>query len=317
MKEQKDKKNESAETAEEVVDAKGTTAVAVAETTQVSTAVKVRGLSMEYATMMPFYSVCGLPDAFKRQCHEGDVILKRGSDVAFKLMEPGGTPIKAIVLDGQQAVLEGKPMEDDGTSSSTPQLPRVWCVGRPTLDGGTPQTIADCWRLAEEAAPEVKRYRFEDYNKVTNPIPKHYLAEALYLRLLVQVPDLIPDAFSLVTVGGTIYVPATILFKKFDVIGVKRFFNNIQVREAARHSDEKDWVWSPAGQFVSVGVNGRKFKRTNGTDGTIWTLALERLLGSDGMIYRPTDAECDDLTRLFMGLADAEATVDDAAPEEF
>ncbi len=309
MKEQKEKKNESAETAEEVVDAKGTTAVAVADGTQVSTTVRVRGLSMDYATMMPFYSVCGLPDAFKRQCHEGDVILKRGSDVAFKLMEPGGTPAKAIVLDGQQAVLEGRPIGGD--------LPRVWCVGRPAASGETPRSLQDCWRLAEAAAPEVRRYRFEDYNKATNPIPEHYLAEALYLRLLVQVPDSVPDAFSLVTVGGTIYVPATILFKKFDVIGVKRFFNNIQVREAARHANEPGWTWSPAGQFVSVGVNGRTFKRPNGTEGTIWTLALERLLGSDGMIYRPTDAERDDLTRLFMGLSDAEASVDEAAPDEF
>ena len=303
MKEQKEKKNESAEAAEDVVDAKGTTAVAVAENTQVSTAVKVRGLSMEYATMMPFYSVCGLPDAFKRQCHEGDVILKRGSDVAFRLMEPGQPPVKAIVLDGQQAVLEGRPIGGD--------LPRVWCVGRPAASGEVPRTVQDCWRLAGEAAPEVKRYRFEDYSKSMNPIPEHYLAEALYLRLLVQVPDSIPDAFSLVTVGGTIYVPATILFKKFDVIGVKRFFNNIQVREAARHADEPGWAWSPAGQFVSVGVNGRAFRRPNGTEGTIWTLNLERLLGADGMIYSPTDAERDDLARLFMGLADAEATVDD------
>ena len=313
MKEQKDRKNEkseNAETAEEIVDAKGTTAVAVAESQELSAGpVTVRGLSLEYATMMPFYSVCGLPDAFKRQCHEGDVILKRGNDVAFKLMEPGGTPAKAIVLDGQQAVLEGRPIGGD--------LPRVWCVGRQTASGETPATVQDCWRLAEAAAPDVRRYRFEDYNRATNPIPEHYLAEALYLRLLVQVPDSVPDAFSLVTVGGTIYVPATILFKKFDVIGVKRFFNNIQVREAARHANDKGWTWSPAGQFVSVGVNGRTFKRPNGTDGTIWTLNLERLLGDDGMIYRPTDAEREDLTRLFMGLADAEATVDEATPDEF
>lgn len=305
MKEQKDKKNESAEAAEEVVDAKGA-AVAVQENTQVSAAVKVSGRSLEYVTMMPFYSVCGLPDAFKRQCHEGDVILKRGSDVAYRLMEPGDKPAKAIVLDGQQAVLEGRPMGGD--------LPRVWCVGRPTADGEVPKTIADCWRIAEAQAPDVRRYRFEDYSRTMNPIPEHYLAEALYLRLLVQVPDSVPDAFSLITVGGAIYVPATILFKKFDVNGVKRFFNNIQVREAARHAGEKDWVWSPAGQFISVGVSGRSFTRPNKTEGTIWTLNLERLLGADGMIYQPTDNERADLTRLFMSMADAEASVDDVKP---
>ena len=310
MKEAKEKKNESAEAAEEVVDAKGSTAVAVAETdTQVSTTVKVGGLSLEYATMMPFYSVCGLPDAFKRQCHEGDVILKRGNDVAYRLMEPGEKPAKAIVLDGQQAVLEGRPMGGD--------LPRVWAVGRPVSTGAVPRTIADCWRYAEAEAPEVRRYRFEDYNRASNPIPEHYLAEALYLRLLVNVPDSVPDAFSLVTIGGEIYVPATILFKKFDVIGVKRFFNNIQVREAARHADDKDWVWSPAGQFISVGVSGRTFKRPNGTDGTIWTLALQRLLGDDGMIYRPTDGARDDLTRLFMGMAESSASVDEVEAGEF
>ena len=302
----KEKKNESAVAADEVVDAKGT-AVAVAENnTQVSTTVRVSGRSLEYATMMPFYSVCGLPDAFKRQCHEGDVILKRGADVAYRLMEPGDKPAKAIVLDGQQAVLEGRPMGGD--------LPRVWCIGRPTASGEVPKTIADCWRIAEEQAPDVRRYRFEDYSRTTNPIPEHYLAEALYLRLLVQVPDSVPDAFSLITIGGAIYVPATILFKKFDVIGVKRFFNNIQVREAARHAGEKDWVWSPAGQFISVGVSGRSFKRPNGTDGTIWTLSLERLLGADGMIYQPTDAERGGLTKLFMSMADAEATVDEVEP---
>lgn len=309
MKEAKEKKNESAEATEEVVEAKGSTAVAVAETdTQVSTAVRVGGLSLEYATMMPFYSVCGLPDAFKRQCHEGDVILKRGNDVAFRLMEPGERPAKAIVLDGQQAVLEGRPMGGD--------LPRVWAVGRPVSTGAVPRTIADCWRCAEAEAPEVRRYRFEDYNRTSNPIPEHYLAEALYLRLLVSVPDSVPDAFSLVTIGGEIYVPATLLFKKFDVIGVKRFFNNIQVREAARHADDKGWVWSPAGQFISVGVSGRTFKRPNGTDGTIWTLALQRLLGDDGMIYRPTDGERDDLTRLFMGMAESSASVDEVEAGE-
>lgn len=310
MKTGKTEKHENRE-ADDVVDAKsaGTTEVATVQETAVSATVKVRGGSFEYATMMPFYSVCSLPDAFKRQCHEGDVILKRGGDVAFKLMEPGATPVKAIVLDGQQAVLEGRPIGGD--------LPRVFAVGRPLDDGTVPQTLADCWKAAELAAPEVRRYRFEDYSKATNPIPEQYFAEALYLRLLVQVPDSVPDAFSLVTVGGTIYVPATILFKKFDVIQVRRFFNNIQVREAARHASDRDWKWSPAGQFVSIRVNGRTFKRPNGTDGTIWTLGLERLLGDDGMIYRPTDAERDDLTRLFMGLADAEASVDDVAPEEF
>lgn len=309
MKEQKEKKNENAVATDDVVDAKGAASTAVAATnTQVSATVRVRGLSLEYATMMPFYSVCGLPDAFKRQCHEGDVILKRGGDVAFKLAEPGNPPVKAIVLDGQQAVLEGRPIGGD--------LPRVWCVGRPTAGGETPQTIADCWRIAEAEAPEVRKYRFEDYNKVMNPIPEHYLAEALYLRLLVQVPDSIPDAFSLVTIGGTIYVPATILFKKFDVIGVKRFFNNIQVREAARHADEPGWKWSPAGQFISVGVSGKTFRRPNGTEGTIWTLGLNRLLGSDGMIYRATDAERDDLTRLYMGMADAAASVEDVGEVE-
>lgn len=308
MKTDEDRKNENAETADDAVDAKGTT-VAVAQETQVSTAVKVRGGSLEYATMMPFYSVCSLPDAFKRQCHEGDVILKRGNDTAFKLMEPGGAPVKAIVLGGQLAVLEGRPIGGDS--------PRVFAVGRPCAGGSVPQTLADCWKAAEDSAPEVRRYRFEDYNKVTNPIPEQYFAEALYLRLLVQVPDSIPDSFSLTTIGGTIYVPATILFKKFDVIQVRRFFNNIQVREAARHAGEKDWRWSPAGQFVSIGVNGRTFKRPNGTDGTIWTLGLERLLGPDGMIYQPTDAERDDLTRLYMGMAEGEASVDDVTPDEF
>lgn len=305
MKENKEKKNESAEAADEVVDAKGTTAVAVQGNTQVQAAatVTVRGGSLEYATMMPFYSVCGLPDAFKRQCHEGDVVLKRGNDVAFRLMEPGDRPVKAIVLDGQQAVLEGRPIGGD--------LPRVWCVGRPVASGEVPKTIADCWRLAEEQASDVRKYRFEDYNRTMNPVPDHYLAEALYLRLLVQVPDSIPDAFSLVTIGGGIYAPATILFKKFDVIGVKRFFNNIQVREAARHAGDASWTWSPAGQFVSVGVSGRAFKRPNGTDGTIWTLNLGRLLGDDGMIYQPNDAEREDLTRLFMGFAETTASVDD------
>ena len=86
MKEKKEQKNENAETVEEIVDAKGSTAVTTAQSTQVSTTVKVAGLSLEYVTMMPFYSVCGLPDAFKRQCHEGDVVLKRGKEMAFRLM---------------------------------------------------------------------------------------------------------------------------------------------------------------------------------------------------------------------------------------
>ncbi len=302
MKEKTEQKNESiAETAEEAVDARGTTAVAVAEPTQPAAAVQVSGLSLEYATMMPFYSVCALPDAFKRQCHEGDMILKRGNDVAFRLAEPGDPAVKAIVLDGQQAVLEGRPIGGE--------LPRVWCVGRPA-DGEVPQTVKDCWRLALNALPEVPQYQFEKYDRTANPIPERYLAEALYLRLLVQVPDSIPDSFSLVTVGGTIYAPATILFKKFDVIAVKRFFNNIQVREAASHAGEKGWTWSPAGQFISVKVNERKFTRPNGTAGSIWTIGLERLLGKDGMIYRPSDAERDDLTRLFMGMAGGEAPAD-------
>jgi hypothetical protein len=38
---------------------------------------------------------------------------------------------------------------------------------------------------------------------------------------------------------------------------------------------------------------------------------LERLLGADGMIYKPTDAERDDLTRLYMGMAEGVSTVDD------
>lgn len=311
MKTQKENKNQNEyiESVDDLVDAKSTTDIAVMDNTQLSTTVAVSGRSLEYATLMPFYTVCNLPDAFKRQCHEGDVIIKRGSDNAFKLLEPGQTPLKAIVIDGQQAVLECLPMGGN--------IPRVWRVGTPVFGGGTPKSLAECWNLAKEAAPEAKPYRFEDYNRMTNPIPEHYLAEALYLKTLIQVPDSIPDAFDLVTIGGAIYVPANILFKKFDVIGIKRFFNNIQVREAARHASDPNWKWSPAGQFVSVGVNGRTFKRPNGTDGTIWTIGLQRLLDEDMMIYQPTDAEREDLTRLFMSLSDTEASVNDVACEEF
>lgn len=293
----------------DVVDAKST-AVVEMSATEVSTEVKVSGLQIRFATLQPFYSVCQLPETVMRECREGDLVLKLGKDSAFKLAQAGREgAVRAIVLDGKQGVLEGCPI-------ASGSVPRVWSVGRRAEDGTVLNSLADCWRAASAAAPEVPKYRFEDYSKATNPIPSHYFAECCYLQLLVQVGDAVSDDVQLVKVGDALYTPAVVLFKKFDVISLRKFFNNIQVREAMSHRNDKDWKWSPTGQFVTVFTKGAAFKRPNGTTGTIWSPSIERALGDNGMLYSPTDEEREDLTRFLMMASDSTATVGDAAGDD-
>ena len=107
------------------------------------------------------------------------------------------------------------------------------------------------------------------------------------------------------------YTPDTFYFRIFY-----KFFNNIQVREAMSHRNDKDWKWSPTGQFVTVFTKGAAFKRPNGTTGTIWSPSIERALGDNGMLYSPTDEERDDLTRFLMMASDSTAAVGDAAGDD-
>lgn len=294
---------------DDVVDAKSsgeTCAVVAASSAELSTEVKVSGLQIRFATLQPFYSVCQLPENVMRECREGDLVLKLSKDTAFKFAPAGREgAVRAIVLDGKQGVLEGCPI-------ASGSVPRVWSVGRRAEDGTPLTSLADCWRAASAASPEVVKYRFEDYSKATNPIPEHYFAECCYLQLLVKVPDAVGDDIQLVKVGDSLYTPASVLFKKFDVITLRKFFNNIQVREAMLHRNEKDWRWSPTGQFVTVFTKGASFKRPNGTTGTIWSPSVERALDGNGALYSPTDEERDDLTKFLMMASDSTATVGDA-----
>ena len=62
---------------EEIADAKAG-AVATVGASEVSTQVSVRGASIHYATMTPFYSVSSVPQECAQECREGDWYLKTG-----------------------------------------------------------------------------------------------------------------------------------------------------------------------------------------------------------------------------------------------
>ena len=128
-----------------------------------------------------------------------------------------------------------------------------------------------------------------------NPIPPHYIAQCIYLEMLVQVPDDFQGEVDLVKVGAHLYTPARVLFKKFDTIKVRQFFNNIKVREELKHRGEEGWTWSPYGQVVSFFTQGAGFTRPTGQKGYIWTPTVEAALGEDGRLYRPTEEETQDL----------------------
>lgn len=285
------------------------TEVATTGGTAVSTEVKVQGLQVRFATLMPFYTVCDLPQEVQQDCKEGDFVLKVSKTQAYKISGSGRVnALRAVVVDGKQGYLEGCPM---GSGA----LPRAWVVGRPKAQGSQEllKTLEDCRAAAQAEAQGVPFYRFEDYSKSMNPIPPHYIAECFYLELLVKLPDTFAGDVTLVKVGGSLYTPARILFKKFNPIKVRQFFSNIQVRESMKHRGEKDWKWSPYGQYLSVFTEGAPFTRPNGAKGTIWTPRIEAALNDQGTLYVPDDEEREDLTKFYMAASATTMTAEEAA----
>lgn len=283
------------------------TEVAVAQPTAVSTDVQARGLQVRFATLMPFYTVCALPDDVVRECKEGDFVLKLSKTSAFRLSGSGrNNKVRAIVVDGKRGFLEGCPLGEGGTQA----VPRAWVVGRPKAPDSTEvlKTLEECRAAAQAEAPDVRFYRFEDYSKAMNPIPKHYIAECFYLELLVQVPETAPADVLLIKVGDTLYTPARVLFKKFDPIKVRQFFNNIQTRESMKHRGDKSWTWSPYGQFISIFTEGQPFTRPNGSKGAIWTPRVEAALDDKGSLYVPNDEEVQDLQGFYNAATNSPVT---------
>lgn len=296
---------------EEIADAKAG-AVATVGTGAVSVEVRASGASIRYATLSPFYSVSSVPQECAQECKEGDLYLKTGKTSAWRLAGSGKkNAVRAFVLDGKVGLLEG-------FRQAGGQIPRTWVVGRPRSVGSSEilQNLKECQEAAvAETEGKVKVYRFEDYSKALNPIPEHYIAKCLYLEMLVNVPDNFIGDVSLVKIGGSLYTPARVLFKKFDVMKVEQFFNNIQVREEVHHRGEDGWKWSPYGQVISLYTNGVEFTRPNGSKGYIWTPTVEAALGDDGMLYKPDTEERDDLVRFGMSLKDATVSIDDVASD--
>ena len=285
------------------------TEVATVGSNAVSTEVRVQGLQVRFATLMPFYTVCDLPVDVQQESKEGDFVLKVSKTQAYRLSGSGrGNALRAIVVDGKQGFLEGCPV---GSGA----LPRAWVVGRPKAQGSQEllKTIEDCRAAAQAEAQGVPFYRFEDYSKSMNPIPPHYIAECFYLELLVKLPDTFTGDVTLVKVGGSLYTPARILFKKFDPIKVRQFFSNIQVRESMKHRGDKDWKWSPYGQYLSVFTEGAPFTRPNGTKGTIWTPRIEAALNEQGTLYVPDDEEREDLVKFYTAASATTMTAEEAA----
>lgn len=285
------------------------TGVATTGGTAVSTEVRVQGLQVRFATLMPFYTVCDLPQEVHQECKEGDFVLKVSKTQAYRISGSGRqNALRAIVVDGKQGFLEGCPM---GSGA----LPRAWVVGRPKAAGSQEllKTLEDCRAAAQAEAQGVPFYRFEDYSKSMNPIPPHYIAECFYLELLVKLPDTFAGDVTLVKVGGSLYTPARILFKKFDPIKVRQFFSNIQVRESLKHRGDKEWKWSPYGQYLSVFTEGAPFTRPNNTKGTIWTPRIEAALNGAGTLYVPDEEEREDLTKFYMAASATTMTAEEAA----
>ena len=282
------------------------TEVAVKETGAVSA--KVRGLNIRFATLSPYYSVSAVPKECADECREGDLVLKTGKNSAWRLTGNGKkNAVVAFVLDGKAGYLEGCPMNSGLT-------PRTWVVGRPKAAGSSEilGSIEECRAAAlAETEGKVPFYRFEDYSRALNPIPQHYISECVYLEMLVRVPEDFPGEVDLVKIGAALYTPARVLFKKFDTIKVKQFFNNIKVREELRHRGEEGWTWSPYGQVVSFFTNGAEFTRPTGQKGYIWTPTVEAALGEDGKLYRLTDEERKDLTAFYMAVAGGDLKPED------
>ena len=299
---------------EEIADTRAG-AVATVQTGAVSTEVTVKGASVRFATLSPYYGVSAVSQECAQECKEGDFYLKTGKTSAWRFSGSGKkNAVRAFVLDGRLGLLEG--FKGGGGQGQTP---RTWVVGRPKAAGSTETlaSIQECVAAAKaETGGAVPIYRFEDYSKQLNPIPDHYISRCLYLELLVKCPEDFTGDVSLVKVGGGLYTPARVLFKKFDVMKVEQFFNNIQVREEVRHRGEEGWKWSPYGQVVSIYTNGVEFTRPNGSKGYIWTPTVEAALGDDGKLYKPDDEEREDLTRFATAMADTKVDASEISAED-
>lgn len=308
---------------EEVVEAKGTTAVAPVVETAVSTEVAVQGVRLEFpfvrlAQGMSQWKVMGkkpLPGAF--------YISKNKDTVAFLAEGGKEAGINGIILQVVQGFKEERVYDP---ANKTP--PKRWVVAG-TKEDGTPVTEQDA--LAEAAkdgfslTPKPTGKVWPDTNR---PIKRANLGRFCYLCMLMPVPeDFESDEFRLVPIGDRLYTTARYEFDKQYYKQMNQILENIAARAQFAHSQalKKDLA---SGKITKEqyqdGLRNFKFSE-NGlvchlystemtSKGGIEYIApvFEKAL-RDGKPWEYTPAELADLNSFRMSVEAGTASIDDDA----
>lgn len=322
---------EKTKESEEVVDARSTQ-VAPAESTAVSTEVRVEGVRLDF----PFLRIgqgmsqWRTPETRSGKPEEGAFYVGRSKESNVKVGEPGRDGgVTCIILDVVEGYKEDRPYVPGNNVA-----PKRWIVGAPGPDGN-PMTVKDILLAAKaEGLTTESKETGEVWPDSGRPkMSRPTLSKFAYLMMLVPLPDTFDsDEYRLYPIGDRLYTTARFEFDKQYYSGSKKvtgFANvagNLLSRVAFVHAQElkakvRDGKLTPeqakaeADSFVPTlsGVIGHlySFEDTN-TQGIQYTShSFERAVVGGKPVELTPDEKADFVKFLMSVKAGAVSTVDE------
>ncbi len=308
---------------EDVVDARGTTAVATQAETGVSVEVQVEGARLEF----PFIRIgqgmsqWRTTETKNGKPEEGAFYVGRSKDQNVKIAESGKDGgIYGIILDKVDGFKEDRPY-----SPGNNVAPRRWIVGQ--LDAnGKPLTAEECLAAAAaegfSLAPKPTGEVWPDSGR---PKMRANLSRFCYLMMLVPVPETMEsDEFRVYPIGDRLYTTARMEWDKQYFAALDSTLGNIKSRADFAFMQEQKKLLRE-GKIDAEGykkalaghrwsVNGLvchiySCEATNKQGITYPTHAFERAL-RDGKPWEFTEEEKADFTAFLMSVKAGAASMD-------
>lgn len=315
---------------EEIVDAKGTTAVATTAETAVSTEVQVEGARLEF----PFIRIgqgmsqWRTSETKNGKPEEGAFYVGKNKETNVKIADAGkDAGIYGIVLDKVDGFKEDRPY-----SPGNNVAPRRWIVGQ--LDAnGKQMTAEECLAAAAaegfSLAPKPTGEVWPDSGR---PKMRANLSRFCYLMMLVPVPDTMEsDEFRVYPIGDRLYTTARMEWDKQYFSTLDSTLGNIKSRADFAYAQEQKKLLRDgkinAEEYKAnlathrFSVNGLvchvySFEAQNRQGIAYTSHAFERAM-RDGKPYEFTAEEKEDFIRFLMAVKTGAANMDDLDSGEF
>lgn len=284
---------------EEIVDAKGTTAVATVQETAVSAETTVVGVQLDF----PFIRIGQGMSQWKaggKKPVVGGFYIGKNKDNNVLVAEMGKEAgIVGIVLQRVDGFKEERKWQ------AGMGAPKRWVVAGQKEDG-TPVTEADCLEAAaKEGFSLAPKATGETWPDTGRPIMRANLGRFCYLCMLVPLPDdFDSDEFRVYPIGGRLYTTARYEFDKQYYKSMDSILCNIKARAEFAHRADKDYKWSING--LAVHLFSSEMQSRSGVDYV--GVGFEKAL-RDGKPFEFTPQEKEDFVKFLVSVQAGTASV--------